>query len=33
MSSGFALQWSMTLWDVWAPAPAGDQRDPMPLLD
>ncbi len=33
MSSGFALQWSMTLWDVWAPAPAGEQRDPMPLVD
>lgn len=33
MSSGFALQWSMTLWDVWAPAPAGDQKDPLPLVD
>jgi hypothetical protein len=33
MSSGFALQWGMTLWDIWAPAPAGPQRDPMPLVD
>jgi len=33
MSSGFALQWAMTLWDVWAPAPAGTKRDPMPLVD
>ncbi len=33
MSTGFALQWSMTLWDIWRPAPAGEQRDPMPLVD
>lgn len=33
MSTGFVLQWSMTLWDIWSPAPGGDQQDPMPLVD
>ena len=33
MSTGFWLQWSMTLWDTWASAPDGDNRDPMPLVD
>ena len=33
MTSGFGLQWAMTLWDVWAPAPPGEQRDPLPLVE